>query len=60
MPVPKRKTTHSKKKMRSAGKMVKKVNLSVCPNCMAPKLPHRICESCGYYRGKQILKIEEE
>ncbi len=60
MPVPKRKTTHSKKKMRSAGKSLKKPGLSFCPKCMEPKLPHHLCESCGHYKGKQILKIEEE
>ncbi len=29
--------------------------LSVCPNCEEKKLPHRVCPSCGYYKGKQII-----
>lgn len=28
----------------------------VCPNCQAPILPHQICRSCGYYKGKMIIK----
>ncbi|MBN1553095.1 50S ribosomal protein L32 [bacterium] len=60
MPVPKRSTTHSKKKMRSSTKRIIPRNLSVCPKCQSPKLPHRVCESCGYYGSKQVLQIEEE
>jgi len=22
---------------------------STCPNCQAAKMPHRICEACGWY-----------
>jgi large subunit ribosomal protein L32 len=36
-----------------------KVNVSTCPNCGEPKLPHRVCLSCGYYGKKQILEIGE-
>ena len=59
MPVPKRHTTHSKKKMRSATKGLKTISLAVCPQCQAPKEPHHICGSCGYYNNKKILEIEE-
>ncbi len=27
-----------------------------CPDCKEPKLPHRICPSCGSYNGKKILE----
>ena len=26
-------------------------NVNKCPNCDAPKLSHRVCGSCGHYRG---------
>jgi large subunit ribosomal protein L32 len=26
-----------------------------CPNCDEPKQPHRICLSCGQYKGEQIV-----
>lgn len=27
-----------------------------CPNCNAPKVPHRVCLQCGFYAGKQVTK----
>ncbi|MBN1297719.1 50S ribosomal protein L32 [bacterium] len=60
MPVPKRHKTHSKVKMASANKGLKTRSLSVCPQCQEPKLPHRVCPNCGYYKDKQVLAIEEE
>ncbi|GAA6010493.1 hypothetical protein JCM11491_006965 [Sporobolomyces phaffii] len=45
--VPKRRTTHSAKRMRSANKHLKeKHNLVACPSCGAPKLSHHLCHSC--------------
>ncbi len=26
-----------------------------CPQCGAPKLPHRACPECGYYNGRKVL-----
>lgn len=33
---------------------------SKCPNCGATVLPHRVCKSCGYYKGKQIITIKSK
>ena len=30
--------------------------LSVCPNCGATVMYHRVCPECGYYRGRQIIE----
>jgi len=30
-----------------------------CPRCGSPKLPHRVCDSCGYYRGKKQVEVED-
>lgn len=27
-----------------------------CPNCQAPRIPHRVCMACGFYDGKAVLK----
>jgi large subunit ribosomal protein L32 len=32
---------------------------STCPQCGEVKLPHRVCGNCGYYNGKQIVKVGE-
>ena len=31
--------------------------MSVCPKCGKPVRPHTICESCGYYKGKQVIDV---
>ena len=31
-------------------------NIISCPNCNEPTIPHRVCASCGYYKGKSIEK----
>jgi large subunit ribosomal protein L32 len=36
--------------------------VQACANCGAPRVPHRVCMSCGQYRGEQIVakKAAEE
>jgi len=59
MPVPKRKTSQSKRDKRRTHYKAQPVHFILCPNCKEPALPHRVCEKCGYYKGRQVLKIEE-
>ena len=59
MAVPKRKTSKKRKRTRESANMkMSAPNLSVCPQCHEPKLPHRVCSSCGYYNKKEILTVE--
>ncbi|KAH8120357.1 hypothetical protein DFH11DRAFT_56328 [Phellopilus nigrolimitatus] len=45
--VPKKKTSHSRKAMRSANKGLKdKSNIVNCPGCGSAKLAHHLCPSC--------------
>jgi len=32
--------------------------LSVCPKCKKTVRPHCVCQFCGTYKGKQVLKIK--
>ena len=34
-------------------------SITVCPNCGASIAPHRVCTKCGFYKGKQVLKVVE-
>jgi len=53
MGVPKRKTSHSRQRMRRAANSVLHLpQIQSCPNCAGPYIPHRICPSCGTYRGR--------
>ena len=55
MAVPKKKTSKSKKNMRRAHDAVSAVGISACSHCNEPKLPHRVCASCGTYKGKEVI-----
>ena len=30
-----------------------------CPNCGELKEAHRLCRACGYYNGRQVIKVED-
>ncbi|MBI2122918.1 MAG: 50S ribosomal protein L32 [Armatimonadetes bacterium] len=36
------------------------VALVECPKCHAQMRSHRVCANCGYYAGREVIKIEEE
>ena len=29
--------------------------VQACTNCGSPRIPHRVCMSCGQYGGEQII-----
>lgn len=33
--------------------------LQPCSNCRAMKRAHHVCPTCGQYRGRQVIDIEE-
>ena len=59
MPVPKYRTSASKRDMRRSHHALKAPGLSVCPNCNDVKLPHAACSACGHYKGKQVLDVKQ-
>ena len=60
MGVPKRKTSKSKNRMRVASHKKTIPAAKPCPKCGEPHLPHRVCPSCGTYRGRQVLIISAD
>lgn len=32
--------------------------LSTCTQCGELKMPHRVCNSCGYYKGRLVVAKE--
>lgn len=55
MAVPKRKSSVSRKRKRRSHHALKPTNLGTCDHCGQPKLSHRACPNCGYYRGRQVI-----
>ncbi len=61
MAVPKRKQSKSRSAIRRAQVMKQPVPHAVpCPRCGAPKLSHRVCPGCGYYRDRTVIQPKEE
>ena len=58
MALPKRRTSRSRRNKRRSHDALVLPQYSKCPQCQEPKLPHRVCRHCGYYNGKEIIKIE--
>ncbi len=60
MAVPFRRTSKTKKRMRRTHLKKDAPTLATCPNCKATITPHRACMECGYYKGKDVVKILEK
>lgn len=60
MAVPKRKTSTSKRNMRRAHDHMSVSALSECPECGETVRPHHACGSCGKYRGREVLSVDED
>ncbi len=59
MAVPKRKKSKSKRNKRRTHQKVAVPNLTRCPQCGEARLPHHACPSCGTYKGRTIIEIED-
>ncbi|OGY31571.1 MAG: 50S ribosomal protein L32 [Candidatus Woykebacteria bacterium RIFCSPLOWO2_01_FULL_41_12] len=57
---PKKKLSRSRSRKRFSTKTFKPTKLGTCANCKKPVVPHTVCESCGFYKGKQVLKVAEK
>lgn len=60
MAVPKRKKSKSSTRSRKATHKKPVVRAKSCPECGAPQVSHRVCASCGYYRGRQVVTVKAE
>ena len=58
---PKNRNSRTRRDMRRAASWrLALPSLGVCPQCHGAKLPHHICPHCGYYRGREALKVKKE
>lgn len=59
MAVPKRRTSKTRRnKRRASSYKLPRVTISECPQCHEVKLPHRVCPSCGYYKGEKVVDMD--
>ena len=59
MAVPKRRTSKAATRSRKANWKAAMPSLVECPQCHELKLSHRVCKNCGYYDGKEVVKVDE-
>jgi large subunit ribosomal protein L32 len=59
MAVPKKKTSKTRRDTRRAHDALTAPGVSICPQCKEPKQSHRVCPSCGTYKGKEIVSTEK-
>ncbi len=59
-PLPKKKVSSGRRNRRRAHDALKSRNLVQCSNCGEYRLPHHVCENCGFYQGREIIEVEQE
>ena len=61
MAVPKKKVSKARiDNRRSNNWKLSLPGMTKCPKCGADVLSHRVCKACGYYDGKEVLKVESK
>jgi len=57
MALPKWRKTKGRRNQRRAHICLKKPTLAKCPKCGRFVLPHTVCQSCGYYKGTEVIDV---
>ncbi|MGI6443125.1 MAG: 50S ribosomal protein L32 [Synergistaceae bacterium] len=62
MATPKRRVSHSRTNKRKAQWLgaLEEPTLTTCTHCGETVQTYRACSACGYYKGKQVVKISEK
>ena len=58
MAVPKKRTSRTRRDKRRATHRAARPRLNECPRCHSPRLPHRVCPTCGTYAGREVISHE--
>lgn len=59
MAVPKRRQSTTRRDKRRSHDSITLANPVSCPQCGEAKMPHRVCPSCGTYKGRQLVDKED-
>ncbi len=58
MPLPKRQHSKQRSRKRRTHWKIKVSSFSKCAQCQKPILSHRVCPFCGFYKGKEVVRVE--
>jgi large subunit ribosomal protein L32 len=59
MAVPKKRQSRTRRDKRRSNHNVRPPRLNECPRCHSPRLPHRVCPTCGTYAGREVISHAE-
>lgn len=59
MPNPKRRHSKARRGKRRAHDALRVPQTTLCPNCQEPRMQHRVCPKCGYYKGREVVQVEQ-
>ena len=55
MAVPKNRLSQTRQKRRRANWKLTVPGFVECPQCHEAVMPHHVCPTCGFYKGKQVV-----
>jgi len=55
---PKKRKTHGGTRRSRSHLALKKQVLNKCPKCGKAIKPHMACAACGYYKGREVVKLK--
>jgi large subunit ribosomal protein L32 len=56
---PKRRHSKARRDRRRSHDALSRPAASLCTNCGEMKRPHRACPHCGFFRGREVIEVEE-
>lgn len=60
MAVPKKRLSKARGRSRRTHWKLALPGITACAQCSEPKLSHRICPNCGYYKGRDAVAAAKE
>ncbi len=60
MSVPKKRISKRRTRARRSHHALKKPSVATCPKCKQHIRPHHACASCGQYRERDVLRLQEK
>jgi len=58
MAVPKERVPKARRDRRRSHLSLQAPTLVTCPRCRHARRPHKLCQNCGYYNGREVVVTE--
>ena len=60
MAVPKKRRSKSRKRTHRSLWKISVPTMVTCSECGVLYIPHRVCTTCGYYKGVPVLQVKQK